>query len=82
MLGSKVMQGSTGVNQGQPGVKMLRNALWLPNLVGRTQVLCNAGVEGHVGQMGGSTGDQIAQKCPIATIGGFKADDATGAPVD
>ena len=32
IIGAKVMQGSPG----QTGVKFLRNALWLPNLVGRT----------------------------------------------
>ena len=30
------VKGHVGVNRGQPGVKLLRNALWPPNLVGRT----------------------------------------------
>ena len=33
LMGSKVMQRSAGV---KPGVKLLRNALWQQNLVGRT----------------------------------------------
>ena len=30
------VKGPAGVSWGQPKVKLLRNALWLPNLVGRT----------------------------------------------
>ena len=30
------VKGYAGINWGQPEVKLLRNALWLPDLVGRT----------------------------------------------
>ena len=30
------VESHAGVSQGQPGVMLFRNALWLPNLVGRT----------------------------------------------
>ena len=41
LVGLKVIQGSARVSQGQPGVKLLRNVLWLPNLVG-TLPKCSA----------------------------------------
>ena len=47
LLKSKVMQGSAwvkghaGVSLDQPEVKLLRNALWLPNLIGRTTDICD-----------------------------------------
>ena len=51
MMGLKVMQGSAG---GQPQVKLLRNAQWSPNLLGRTltRVQCVDGVEGPAGSSG------------------------------
>ena len=71
LLGSKVMQ---GVIQGQPGVKLLRSALWPPNLVGRIldqNVMHCWGQRSWRGQLGSSRG-QFAYQCPMATKFGGK----------
>ena len=45
------VRGHAGVSQGQPEVKLLRNAVWPPNLVGRTldQSVTHCWVRGHAG---------------------------------
>ena len=45
------VKGHAGVSQGQPEVKLLRNAVWPPNLVGRIldQSVTHCWVRGHAG---------------------------------
>ena len=68
------VKGHAGVSQGQPGVKMLKYVLWLPNLVGRTpdqSVMYYWGQRSCRGQLGSRRG-QIALICPMATKFGRK----------
>ena len=61
------IKGHTGVNRDQPGVKLLRNAQWLPNLVGRTpnwSVMHCWDQRSYRGKPR-STSGQIAQEYPI-----------------
>ena len=63
------IKGHTGVSSGSAGVKLLRNALWLPDLVGRTPDRNEVQCWGHMPCMGQlrSTRGHIAQECPVAT---------------
>ena len=47
----KSNQGHAGISRGQPEVKLLRNALWLPNFIIRTsdQSIIHCGVKGQAG---------------------------------
>ena len=53
------------VNWCQPGVKLLRNALWLPKVVGI--IPDHSEVIGHTEVSQDQTRGQIAEECPMTT---------------
>ena len=69
---SVVVKGHAGVKQGQPGVKLLGNTLWLPSLVERNpdRIILQCWGRRSCGVRWGSTGGKIAWNCPIVTDGG------------
>ena len=68
------VKGHVGVRWGQVGVNLLSNAVWPPNLVGRTpdqRVMHCWGWRSCRGQLGSRRG-QFASQCPMATKFGGK----------
>ena len=69
-----MVKGHAGVIWGQLGVKLLSNALWPPNLVGRTpdqSIMHCLGQRSCRGQLGSNRG-QFTKQCPMVTKFGGK----------
>ena len=74
LLGSKVMQGSSGVNQGSNCLEMpYGHQIWWEESL--TKVLCIAGVKDHVGVSWCQVGVKLRSKYPMATKFGGKNPD-------